>query len=112
MDRSVHNRGKIYRAQLETKIAGNDTRDVEQVVNESGLRARVTFNRFNCPPDIVFIDLTLAQQGGPAEHRSERRAQFMRKSGEKVVFEPISFLSMLTCLTLAHQQFSAFLFSP
>src|SRR5882724_1449770 len=55
-----------------------------------------------------FLDLACAQQGGPAQDGRQRRAQFMRERGEKLILEPVGFLRLPACLALADERLRAF----
>ena len=47
IERGFNNRREIERMKIETKIAGDDSRHVEQIVNEPRLRTRVALDRLD-----------------------------------------------------------------
>ena len=78
IDRNPHNRRQIERTQIETKIAGDDARNVEQIVDEPRLRTRVALDGLDSAFEIFdSIDFAVANHRGPTEDRSQRRAQLM-----------------------------------
>ena len=104
------NRREIQRMQIETKIPGDDARNVEQVVDQTRLRTRVTLDSFNRARRIRSFNLAVSNHRRPTENRSQRRAQLVRERGEKLVFQTIRFFSVLPRVALANQQRGAFFF--
>jgi hypothetical protein len=77
------------------QLAGDDARDVEEIVDELGLGADVAFERFERAPLCLRRQHVGAQHVRPSKHRVERRAQFVRQRGDELVLGAVGFLRFL-----------------
>src|SRR5262249_8543620 len=88
-DDAMRRRVQSDGAHLNAPPAGDDARNVEQVFDQARLRLRVALNDFQRALQLVRLHLGIAQEPGPPEDRVERRAQFMRDGGQKLVLKPV-----------------------
>src|SRR5437764_1265722 len=63
---------------VDLQLAGDDSRDVEQVVDQLRLRFSVAFDGVDRPSDFILIELVRAQQVTPPKNCRQRCAQLMR----------------------------------
>ena len=73
LDRRVNDVHRIDRLQLELELAGHDTREVEQIVDELRLNRRVALDHFERPRSGPAIEDAAAEHSRPPEHRRQRR---------------------------------------
>ena len=78
-------------AHLQPQLAGDDARDVEEVFDQSRLRARVALDALEAAFPRRLIGAGRAQHPRPAEHRVQRRPQLVRQRGQEFVLQPIGF---------------------
>src|ERR1041384_2333456 len=64
----------LQRLKLEIKIAGDDARHVENVIDNLRLRLRVAPDSFNCLLHCGVIERAVSEEPGPAEYRCQRSA--------------------------------------
>ncbi len=81
----VHDRRGIQAVEFEREAADEDARDVEQILDQAKLHARVTVDDAEAVSDAIGRQAPLLQHLAPAEHRVERRAQLVRQHGEERV---------------------------
>jgi len=74
------------------ELAAHRPRHVEQVVDEDGLRAGVSLDAIDRPFTRRLIRGGHLHDVHPAEERVQRRAQLVRESREKILFQPIGLL--------------------
>ncbi len=74
----------IHRFGLQADLACDDAREIQQIVDEAGLRHRVAFDHRDGVLDLI-PDLPAAQNPCPAEHRVQWRAQLVRQDRQKLV---------------------------
>ena len=77
VDRALHHVGEVDLARLQAEATADDRRDVEQVVDQLLLRVRVALDAGERGGHFLGVDLTLRQHARPAEHRIQRRPQFV-----------------------------------
>src|SRR5262249_2941503 len=66
--------------------------NVQQVADELDLGLDGALDPFECEVVIFLLDLPSAQHAGPAQHRRQRRAELVRKQGEKLVLRAVRIL--------------------
>ena len=90
---------------LHAQLAGDDPRDVEDVVHQLRLDARVAFDGLQRPPQLLLaLQRAGAEHAGPAEDGVERRPQLVRDGGEELVLRAVRLLELRARLLLAQQQ--------
>ena len=99
----LHHRAQVDRRRLHPELAGHDARDVEQVVDQLRLQARVALDHLERVRHLSRRHLLVAQHRGPAQDRRERRAQLVRERRQELVLELVVALGGLASLLLAHQ---------
>ena len=79
---------EVDRRGSEPELAGDDARDVEQVLDELGLRPRVALDGLErARRSARGVELAAAEQLRPAEHGVERRAQLVRDGRQELVLD-------------------------
>jgi hypothetical protein len=91
------------------ELAGDDARDVQQVLDDLRLGAGIALHRLQGPDALLLGQAPGAQQLEPAEHRRERRAQLVGHGGEEVILEPVGLLGRRVGRLHAPQQLQALL---
>ena len=79
---------------IESHLAGHDARDVEQIVDELPLGVGVAVDDFQRSLGRRGVEDPIAQHPGPAEHRVQRRPQFVGQRGEELVLERVGRLGL------------------
>jgi hypothetical protein len=90
---------------LDAQLAGDDARQVEDVLDQLGLRARVALDGLPAPsvPSRA-CSVREPQHVRPADHRVQRRAQLVRKRRQEFVLGAVGRLGRLARLALLHRQ--------
>jgi hypothetical protein len=73
-----HHGPHVERRHVELELAGDDARDVEQLVDELPLQPRVALDHVERLLALAGADPAGAQHAGPPEDRRQRRAQLVR----------------------------------
>src|SRR6266496_2638630 len=76
---------RLNRTDIKLQLAGDDARNVHQVFDELSLRPGIALDGFDGASGFGLIKLARAQHLRPTEYRIERRANFMRDHGDKLV---------------------------
>ena len=71
------------------QLAGHDAGDVEDVLDELGLRARVAVDGVDGAGAGGFLELVALEQLRPAHDRVEGRPQLVGQGGQELVLEPV-----------------------
>jgi hypothetical protein len=79
---------QLDRGKLQRKLAGDDPRDVEQILDELHLDPRVALHGLQGALALLGRELAAAQEPHPSQHRVQRRAQLVRHGGDELVLEP------------------------
>ena len=76
--------------QVEPELAGHDPAQIEQVVDQLNLRARIAVDDLDGPLLLVrSLGRRASEQHlGPAQDGAQRRAQFVRERGQEFVLQP------------------------
>src|SRR5688572_20549816 len=82
----------VETAELEGDLAAHDAGNVEQVLDEPALRARVAIDRLYRALASGIVELAGTQQRDPPEDRVQRRAQLVRHRRQEFVLQPRQFL--------------------
>ena len=99
--------------ELEPQLAGDDARDVEDVLDELGLRPRVALDGLERPAERRRLRPRRSRSmPRPAEDGVERRAQLVRDGGEELVLGAVGDLRLLARFLLAAQQQPVRLLDP
>ena len=89
-------RGQVHRAHVEPQLAGDDARDVEDVLDELGLRARVALDGLDGARHGRRVELARSRSmWAQPDDRVERRAQLVGERGQELVLEPVRLLQPL-----------------
>ncbi len=96
--------------QIEPEIAGDDARNIEQIVYQPRLRTCVALDRFDRARGVRSFDFAITDHRSPAENRGQRRAQLVRERGEEFILQSVRLFSVSACITLAQQRCRAFFF--
>ena len=94
IERAFYRRRQFHGLQFQTKPACNDPGDIQHVLDELGLRFCVSFDGFKRARRGDLVQPLGAKNLDPAEDRVQRCSQFVRQSGQKLVFGAIRFLSL------------------
>jgi hypothetical protein len=70
-------------------------RDVEQILDELCLNARIPLDGLERPPMHGRLHRALAQHVRPAEHGVERRPELVRQGRQELVFQTVRFRGFL-----------------
>ena len=76
------------RLDVELEVSGRDAADVEQLLDQPGLRLRTALDHGNRLRELGVGVLAPRQQMGPAEDRAERRAQLVGQRRQEFVLHP------------------------
>src|SRR5712692_11436300 len=79
----------------ELQLAAGYASDVEEIINKTRFQLDVALHHVDLLPDLLGQASLLAQRRGSQEHRSKRRTQLVRKSGQKLILYAISLLGFL-----------------
>ena len=79
---------KIDRARFDLEFAGDDARQVDQVVDQLRLRLCVAQHGLQSMPGVPFDSRFPQQQVRPSDNRVERRAELVREDREELVLHP------------------------
>ena len=85
VDGGLHDGADVDGPELEAQLAGDDARDVQQVVDELGLQLRVAVDHLQRALGGGGVERPALQHAHPAEHCRERCAQLVRERGEELV---------------------------
>ena len=85
-------RGHVDRSNLETQLARDDARDVQQILDEPRLERRIALDDVERTHLGRLVEATGAEKASPDEDRAERRPQLVRERGEEVVLEAVRVL--------------------
>ena len=83
---------QLHGLHVQPDLAGDDPRDVEDVLDNLGQPRRVAFERLETAGRLLAGENAAAQQPRVADDRIQRRAQLVREHGEEFVLDPIGFL--------------------
>src|SRR5205823_10129664 len=78
VERRFDDGADVHRLELEAELAGDDARDVEQVVDQLRLQLGVAVDHLQRPLAGGHVEIRALQHAHPAQHRRERRAQLVR----------------------------------
>ena len=85
LDGRRHHRRRLDLARRDPQLAGDDARDVEQVLDALGERGRVALDRLQRPLAALLVEAAAAQPPDPAHERVQRCAQLVRERGQELV---------------------------
>jgi hypothetical protein len=91
-------------ARFEAQGPGGDARNVQQVLDQLRLRARVAFDRLQRADALFLGQLRGTQHVCPAEHGIQRCAQLVRDGGQKLVFGAVGLLRLAIQARVLHRQ--------
>ena len=89
IDRRLDHRFELDRPEVDPELAGDDAGNVEDVGDQLFLHMGVAFDGFERARHAGRIELAHSQQPRPAEHRIERRSQFVRQRRQELFFRPV-----------------------
>ena len=104
VQRGLDDGGRLHRAHVQAQLAGDDARDVQQVLDELALRACVALDGLQRARRGGLVEPAAAQRDRPAEHGIERRAQLVGERGEELVLDPVGGLGLGARPLLARQE--------
>ena len=85
LDRRLHHRHQVDRAELEPQLARNDPRAIEDVFDELHLHFRISLDDLEPPRESAAVDDPGSQHLGPAENRVEGSPKLVRCGRQKLV---------------------------
>ncbi len=94
-DRRLDGARELDRTHLEAYLAGDDARDVEQILDQPRLRTRRALDRRDALLERCRVERAHAEQRRPREDRRERRAQLVGDGSEELVLGAVGALSVL-----------------
>ena len=92
VDGVSHDLGKLHRLHVEPDLAGDDSRNVEHVLDDLRQRRGIAFDGLDRLVSLVRRNDTRAQEAGVSEDRVQRRPQFVRQAGQEVVLDSAGLL--------------------
>ena len=104
LDRRLHHRDRVHDPDFEAQLAADDPRDVEQVLDQLALSARVPLDGLERARGRRGVEARGTQGHRPAQHGVERRAQLVGERGEELVLHAVGRLGLLARPVLAGQQ--------
>src|SRR5690242_14108705 len=104
VDRILHDRHNFQRVQIEIKISGDDTRHVENVVDDLRLRFGIAPDHFDSLLGYRIVERPTFEQSRPAEYRGERCAQLVRNRREKLVLQTVRLFRRLSRAAFQFEQ--------
>jgi hypothetical protein len=87
LDGGVDDRRQIDLGHLDPQLAGDDARDVEQILDEIGLHLGVALDGLERALLLGLVELPRAEEARPAEDGVERRAQLVRDRRQELVLD-------------------------
>jgi hypothetical protein len=72
-----HDRRQVRRPRVEAELAGNDARDIQDVLDQARLDLRIALDGVGRLVHHRRRDFRVAQDVGPPEHRVERRPELV-----------------------------------
>src|SRR5262247_2404849 len=93
-DRRLDNRGQVGLLEVQRQIAGDDGRNIEQIVNQLFLRAGVALYGLQGALFARLVETPFTGERDPTEHGVERRAQLVRDGGEKFILQAVGLLGL------------------
>jgi hypothetical protein len=96
-------RGEVDVGDAQSQLSGDDAGDLEQVLDETRLRARVAFDALQCTRLRGLVHGRGAEHPRPPEHRVQWRAQLVGERREEFVLQPVG-------ISLPFQRRDAFAF--
>src|SRR5438067_753978 len=104
VDGALDGRRQVDGRQLETQLAGDDARDLEEVLDEASLELRVALDHLERAGPGFRLEPAGAQEARPDEDGAERRPQLVRERGEELVLRAVRELRLGTRRLLAGEQ--------
>ena len=95
---------EVHRRQLETEAPRHDAGHVEDVFDELRLELCVALDDLERAAVVLAVERAVPQHARPADDRVERRPQFVRERGEKVVLGAVGRLRLLPRRQFALEQ--------
>ena len=83
---------QIDGSHVQSDFSGNDSRDIQHVLDDFGQRCGVSLDDFHRAPLLIHRDQARTQHPRVSQDRVQRRTQFVRQRRQKVVFEAARFL--------------------
>ena len=84
-------RGQIYSLSGHAQLARDDTRDVEEILDEASLELNAAVQHVQATSRGRLIELAGQQHLRPAKHHVERRAKLVREGGQELILRPSGF---------------------
>ena len=91
LDRLVDDRHEVDGQAPEPELAGGEPRDLEQILDQPGLRLGVALDFLERPVDALRRDDVRDQHARPSLDGVERRPELVRQRHQEVVFEAVGF---------------------
>jgi hypothetical protein len=85
VERGLDHRRELHRAQLQSHLAGDDARDIEEVLDQPDLGRGVALDGVERALGPSRLERGRPQDPGPAVHRVERGAELVGEQGEELV---------------------------
>ena len=93
LDCRSENLADVERLHRDRHLAGDDSRDIEDVFNQPDLRLGVSFDDLHRVGGVL-IELTHPEDPRPSKNSIQRRPQLVRQCAEKLILQAIGFLRL------------------
>ena len=94
LDRRLDRGGEAHRPDVEAQLPADDARDLEEVVDQPGLRPRTALDRLERSCGAGGIEPAAPQLTDPGEDRGERGAELVGHGGEELVLQAAGLLGL------------------
>ena len=104
LQRVLKDEGQIDRLHVQPHVAGDDARNVEQLVDHLRERDRIAFDGLEGARHLRFVHHPAAHHACVAENGIQRRPELVRQGREEFVLDPIGALRLLVRLRVLHRE--------
>ncbi len=112
LERGVDDAAQLDRLEVEPELAGDDARDVEQVVDQLRLERALRSIVSSARAPAAAIELAGAQHLHPAEDGVERGPQLVGEGGQELVLGAVGLLGLLARRLLEDEEAGPLLLGP
>ncbi|CAN5656059.1 hypothetical protein BH18ACI5_BH18ACI5_05920 [soil metagenome] len=111
-ERGVDHASNRDQPQVQPQFAGDDPRDVEEILDQLRLQPAVAIDDLDGTARRVVIETAPGEQPRPAEDGIELRSQFVGKRRQEFVFGAVRFLRLEACALLALEKLAPLRLGP
>ncbi len=94
LDGLVQDSGKIGLLHLQANLARDDSTHIEQIFNNLGLNAGVSFDGFEPLFELLTLDVSALENVGPTQHGIQRGPKLVAQRRQKFVFDSVRALGL------------------